>query len=117
MSEPDSPRAAGRIVVVFDTTPLGEAALEAAAGLAAALEAELAGLFVEDIDLVRMAQLPFAAELGLASAVLRRIEASDLERAFRLQAERSRERLAAAGFAAQPRSLIQIKGLAARTPL
>ena len=93
MSERDRESKVERIVVAFDTTPLGEVALEAAAGLAAALDAELSGLFVEDVNLMRMAQLPFTRELGLVSAVIRPIEASDIERAFRLEAEHSREQL------------------------
>lgn len=84
-----------RIVVAFDTSPLGHAALEAAAALAAALGAEVAGLFVEDLDLVRMAALPFTRELGLTSAVTRPIETPDLERAFRLQAQQTRRALEA----------------------
>jgi len=85
-----------RVLVTFDTFPLGQAALEAAAGLASGLGAELAGLFVEDINLMRMAELPFARELGLSSAAVRRVEAVELERALRLQAERVRTALAEA---------------------
>ena len=85
-----------RVFVTCDTSPLSAAVLEAAAGLASALGAELAGLFVEDINLMRMAELPFARELGLSSAAVRRVEAIELERALRLQAERVRTALAAA---------------------
>ncbi|MBM3356950.1 MAG: hypothetical protein FJY54_04395 [Betaproteobacteria bacterium] len=99
MSEPRTMPEVRRIVVALDAARIAEEALEAAAGLAAALQAELVGLFVEDIELMRTAQLPFARELGLASAVLRRLETSDMERALRLQAVHSRERLAAAAAA------------------
>lgn len=99
---------ATRIVVSFDTTALGEAALEAALGLAAVLNAEIAGLFVEDIGLVRMASLPFTRELGLTSAVLRPIDAGDIERALRLQAEQSRAWLAAAAGALNLRWSFQV---------
>lgn len=85
-----------RVLLTCDTSPLGQAALEAAAGLASGLGAELAGLFVEDINLMRMAELPFARELGLFSAAVRRVEAVELERALRLQAERVRTALAEA---------------------
>lgn len=90
MSEHEDQDKFERIVVAFDETPLGELALEAAAGLASALNAELAGLFVEDVELMRMAELPFARELGLISAATRPLGTSDVERAFRLQAERTR---------------------------
>jgi nucleotide-binding universal stress UspA family protein len=83
-----------RIVVPFDTAPPIETALEAAAGLAAALDAELFGLFVEDVNLLRTARLPFARELGLASAVPRPLGEAELERAIQQQAERSRAWLA-----------------------
>lgn len=96
MADPEERIVISRVLVTFDTSPLGQAALEAAAGLASGLGAELAGLFVEDINLMRMAQLPFARELGLSSAAVRRVEAAQLERALRLQAERVRTALAEA---------------------
>jgi hypothetical protein len=99
VSEPYATLGVRRIVVALDAARIAEEALEAAAGLAAALEAELVGLFVEDVELMRTAQLPFARELGLASAMLRRLEISDIERALRLQAAHSRERLAEAAAA------------------
>ena len=61
------------------------AALEVESGMAAVLRAELAGLFVEDINLLRLGGLPFAGETGAASAIWRRWEAGDLERAMRIQ--------------------------------
>lgn len=108
MSEDNAVPPAARIVVSFDTTTLGEAALEAALGLAAVLNAEVAGLFVEDIGLVRMAALPFTRELGLASAVPRPIETADIERALRLQAEQSRAWLEAAAAALNVRWSFQV---------
>jgi len=105
-AETGSPRA--RIVVSFDTTPAGEAALEAAIGLAASLDAEVAGLFVEDVSLVRMAALPFTREFGLTSALLRPIETADIERALRLQARQTRALLAAAAAALNLRWSFQV---------
>jgi nucleotide-binding universal stress UspA family protein len=99
LSEADPATAVPRIVVAFDTTPVGEAALEAALGLAEILHAEIAGLFVEDVGLVRMAALPFTRELGLTSAALRPIESADIERALKLQAAQSRAWLEATAAA------------------
>jgi nucleotide-binding universal stress UspA family protein len=99
LSEADPATALPRIVVSFDTTPVGEAALEAALGLAEILHAEIAGLFVEDVGLVRMAALPFTRELGLTSAALRPIESADIERALKLQAAQSRAWLEATAAA------------------
>lgn len=108
MSERDSRARGRRIVVAFDTTPLGEVALEAAAGLATALHAELSGLFIEDVNLMRIARLPFARELGLASAVTRPLGASDIERALRWQAERNRAWLESVAVALDLRWSFQV---------
>src|SRR5512143_1804987 len=51
-----------RIWVALDESPRSAAALTAAADLAAGLDAELAGLFVEDISLQHLIGLPFARE-------------------------------------------------------
>jgi len=88
-----------RIVVTCDTSPLGAAALDAAAALAHRLDAELAGVFVENSNLLRMAALPFAREYALASAVARRIETGELERALQRQAEAMRGALSRAAHA------------------
>ena len=62
--------ASRRILVAIDTSPHGSAALEAAARLATELRAELEGLFIEDINLLRLAGLPFAREIQLGDGVL-----------------------------------------------
>jgi nucleotide-binding universal stress UspA family protein len=83
-----------RIVVGLDASPHSLAALEAAADLAARLEAELVGMFVEDINLLRLAELPFAREVGTFSGTRRRLDLSQVERQLRAQAERARRALA-----------------------
>ncbi len=84
-----------RIVAAVDTLPRSEAALEAAAELAAQRQAELLALFIEDLDLLHAAALPFAREIGVASAVRRSLDVAAMERMLRLQAEGARRRLAA----------------------
>lgn len=79
-----------RIVVAIDSAAALAGLLDAATGLALGLHAELACLFVEDEQLVRLAELPFARELGFTSARLRPFSQSDLNRALRLQAEQVR---------------------------
>jgi len=54
-----------RILVALDTSPHSLAALQQAAEMAARLRAELIGLFVEDINLLRLAELDFAREFPL----------------------------------------------------
>lgn len=58
----------------------------AVARLARDLGAELLGLFLQDEALLRFAALPFAAEVGFASAATRGIDPERLERALRVQA-------------------------------
>ncbi|MHA1112955.1 MAG: universal stress protein [Alphaproteobacteria bacterium] len=47
-----------RILIALDSSPHSVAALDEAAGLAQRLHAELIGLFVEDINLINLADLP-----------------------------------------------------------
>jgi nucleotide-binding universal stress UspA family protein len=46
----------------------------------------LLGLFIEDINLLRLARLPFAQEVGLHTALRRRLDTSEMERQLRTQA-------------------------------
>lgn len=82
-----------RILVAVDASPSSLAALDAAAELAASLRAELVGLYVEDINLLRLADSPFAREVGLFSGSIRELDAQRLERQLRAQANRVRRRL------------------------
>lgn len=68
-----------RILVALDASADSAAALEAAVALAARLEAELTGLFVEDIEVVRAAGLPFAREIRVFQHAPRSINAAELE--------------------------------------
>jgi len=83
-----------RIVMALDTASAVLPAIEAAAGLALGLNAELAGLFVEDERLLRFAGLPFAREFGFASARSRPLAPAAVEHALRAQAEQLRRLLA-----------------------
>jgi hypothetical protein len=97
-------RNAGEISRVLIALQGGEPAsgpMAAALQLATSMQAELAGLFVEDVDLLRLAALPFTREVGLASAVVRPLETADIERTLRRQAEELREWLG--GLAAESR--------------
>ena len=84
-----------RIIMALDTASSVLPAIEAAAGLALGLNAELAGLFIEDERLLRFAGLPFAREFGLASAGARPLAPASVEHALRAQAEQLRRLLAA----------------------
>ena len=91
--EPESIR---RILVALDNSRHSLAALEAAAELAARLQAELSGLFVEDINLIRLAGLPFAQEIHYPSASLRQLSRQKLDQELKARATQARQALAAA---------------------
>jgi hypothetical protein len=88
----------GRIVVALDDSPHARAALEAGARLAARWGAELVGVFVEDLDLLRIAELPFAAGMSRYASRPRELTRADMERALRLQGLRLRRELEAAAL-------------------
>jgi len=80
-----------RILVALDASADSLAALEAAAEIASALDAELAGLFVEDVRFVQAAALTMARAVQVTSGTERALELEDLERALRVQAQRIRD--------------------------
>jgi nucleotide-binding universal stress UspA family protein/sulfur relay (sulfurtransferase) DsrF/TusC family protein len=79
-----------RILVALDASPHSLAALQAAVALASRFGAELSGLYVEDINLLRLAELPFAQEVGQFSASRRQLDVKGLERQMRAQTLRVR---------------------------
>jgi len=81
------------IAVALDCSPHSRASLDAAAEMAARLRADLIGIFVEDINLLRMAGLPFAEEIRLYSSSTGKLDEGQLERLLRLQAREARELL------------------------
>jgi nucleotide-binding universal stress UspA family protein len=80
-----------RILVALDASPHSLAALDSAAEMAARLEVELLGLFVEDINLLRLAEFPFAREVGFPSAVPRPLNSATMERTLKIAAEQARQ--------------------------
>lgn len=83
-----------RILVALDASPHSLAALQAAGELAASLDAELVGLYVEDITLLRLAGLPLLREVSIFSALPRQIDREQLEQQLRMQARIARRALA-----------------------
>lgn len=83
-----------RIVIGFDSSRQTLAALEAAAELAAQLNAELVGVFVEDDNLLRLAALPCSSEVGFATAKARNLNLETIERTFRHMADEARRAMA-----------------------
>lgn len=86
----------GRILLALDISPRSRLALEMAAALAAELDVELAGLFVEDIDLLHLSGLPFAREVGVFTHGSRPMVVHDMELAMQREASEVQRLLAEA---------------------
>ena len=69
-----------RILVPLDASENSLTALDTAAELAAVLDAELEGLFVEDINLLQLCDFPFAREVSFLGPSFRRIDRAETER-------------------------------------
>jgi nucleotide-binding universal stress UspA family protein len=82
-----------RIVVALDASPQSFAALKAAVELAALLEADVEGLFIEDINLLNLCSFPFSREVGSYTAQMRPLENANLERQLRTLAWSIQERM------------------------
>jgi nucleotide-binding universal stress UspA family protein len=82
-----------RIAVALDASEHSQRALETAARLAASLKAELEGIFVEDIDLIHLAGLPFLREIRLASLAQEAVNLQRMERELRAIARQVRQTL------------------------
>jgi nucleotide-binding universal stress UspA family protein len=101
MTDAKTELAIRRILVALDASANSLAALEQAAMLAAGMEAELVGLFVEDINLLRIAALPFARQICYPSGAKESMDCVKMERELRVRAEHAREALAAVAERAQ----------------
>ncbi|GJL72608.1 MAG: hypothetical protein NMNS01_18070 [Nitrosomonas sp.] len=80
-----------RILVALDASAVNRSVLQAATTLAVNLDAELNALFIEDINLLRLAELPFAREIVYGSDTGRGINVADMERSMLMQTKRLRE--------------------------
>jgi len=91
-----------RILVALDASPRSAAVAGTAVALARALGAEVAGIFVEDVNLLRLAALPFARELPVLGGPARSLAVAGLEGELRALAAQARDTLshAASGLAA-----------------
>ncbi|GMR18065.1 MAG: universal stress protein [Gammaproteobacteria bacterium] len=78
-----------RILVALDATAHSEAILNAAASIAESLQAELVGMFIEDIDLLRMVELPVIHEIGFATASRRVLSKEIVSRSMKARAGRA----------------------------
>lgn len=80
-----------RILVALDASAVNRSVLQAATTLATNLNATLNALFIEDINLFRLAELPFAREIVYGSTTGREMNLADMERSVHTQANRLRK--------------------------
>lgn len=85
-----------RILVALDASPHSLAALKAAAELAARLQADLLGLFVEDIALLDLADSPYAREILYPAATQAPLNRISMESKLKALSEQARKALATA---------------------
>lgn len=97
-----------RVLVAIREAPHERAAIETAARLALQAQAELVGLFIEDIDLLHLAGLPFAREVGAATGISRQLDVAAMERSLRLQASEAQRLLGAVAARARQRWSFQV---------
>ncbi len=91
MAETPPPFAPRRIVAAVDAGPRSLPILEFAGELAAVSAAELNAVFVEDINLLRLAGLPFAREVLVSSAAEIHLSERRMVRVLRAQSYQVRQ--------------------------
>jgi nucleotide-binding universal stress UspA family protein len=74
------------VLIALNAAQEAQRSLDAALAIAQSLGAELSGLFVEDVNLLRLAQLPFARETDVSTAASRPIESAHIKRTLQQQA-------------------------------
>jgi nucleotide-binding universal stress UspA family protein len=77
-----------RILIALDASPASQAALELAADLAVRHKAELVGIYVEDINLLRSAGISFTEEVGEFSGISRNVDSHQVEHELKAHARR-----------------------------
>lgn len=80
-----------RILVALDASTANQNILQAGITLATRLNAQLSALFIEDIDLLHMAELPVVREVVYGSFSGRSINVAGMERSMQVQSARLRK--------------------------
>lgn len=97
MSKPEpQPSARGRVLVLIDGSRMSYAALEAAAEIAGKRGADILGVYVEELNLVRSAGYGFSREVGSLSGISRPLDPGILQQRMQRLADRARAALATA---------------------
>lgn len=85
MNEVNDTLCVEHILVSLDSSPHSFAALQAAVELARHYEADLKGIFVEDIALLGLAESPFHQEVGEYSAIVREFSMDEISQGILVQ--------------------------------
>ncbi len=83
MTAPNREAKVLQILLALDAASQNQDAMQSAIVLASQLQAELIGLLVEDIDLLRSSQLPFSSEVIAASGEERSLTSNHIEKSLR----------------------------------
>ena len=82
-----------RVAIALDACHQSSQALLAAAEMAASLQAELEGIFIEDINLIRLAELPFTREIRPFSMTEETVDVKRMEQELRSLARQQQQKL------------------------
>ncbi|MGF1642297.1 MAG: hypothetical protein ACFCUJ_01555 [Thiotrichales bacterium] len=97
-----------RIMLELDASAMDWRALDLAVEIAALLSGELHGRLIQNMDLLRVAGLPFAREIGISSALDRGYGAELMLRSLRAAARHIETHLARSAKAANVRWSLQV---------
>lgn len=103
-----APWSVRRILVALDASVYSDGVLSVAVSLAAQLHSELHGLFIEDVNVLRLAELPFAREIRYGETQSRAVERDELERSLRARATILRHALETLAAEHQIRSTFRV---------
>lgn len=106
---PEVRRRFRRVVVAFDWGSENAGAVELVTALAERLRAELKAMFVEDIDLMRLAEHPHVFAFSALSATGQQLAAEHLRRVLRSRLARSREAIEAAAERRQLKYAFEVR--------
>ncbi|MFZ1414851.1 MAG: hypothetical protein WAS73_09785 [Defluviicoccus sp.] len=98
-----------RVVVAFDWGSENAGAVELVTALAERLRAELKAMFVEDIDLMRLAEHPYVFAFSTLSATGQQLAAEHLRRVLRSRLARSREAVEASAQRRQLKYAFEVR--------
>lgn len=107
--DPEVRRRFRRVVVAFDWGSENAGAVELVTALAERLRAELKAMFVEDIDLMRLAEHPHVFAFSALSATGQQLAAEHLRRVLRSRLARSREAIEAAAQRRQLKYAFEVR--------